>query len=169
MKHLVAVLLLLVGCGSRTPAVATPADPLPASRPAASAPESREDPRPDGVDAMSELLAAWHAEDLPGREALDRQPEAEASLVWLAQNGDVMNTRVRALKLLALYPSPEVAAVLFEIAGEPSNHAALRAGALHGLAGQDLTDPALAELVQKSVDDEDPRVRAAAEAALSSR
>ena len=117
----------------------------------------------DELEAISALLRARHADDLPDAETLQTYPGAEAVLRQLGREGETMVMRTRALALLRFYSSEDSGALLAEIASDGDAHPALRAAAVTGLAGQPLADqPARLELVTASLRDPDPRVGTAA-------
>jgi HEAT repeat protein len=118
---------------------------------------------PADVDAIASLLRARHVKDLPDAEALSRYPTAEASLRYLAETGDTMVVRTRALSLLQYFSSEPTGALLIKMASDKTLHPALRAAAITGLAGQPLDrQPERLEVVIEALRDEDPRVGVAA-------
>jgi hypothetical protein len=162
--------LVLVACATNAEtAPALQAAPLPArSSPPPSAAAGPTSERPPGTDALEELLRAFHPEDLPSKDALAHHPGAHDSLVWLASNGEPLSMRARALTLLAHHPSPTSSDLLVDVASNPGSHPSLRAAALLGLGGHDLAgDASLRALVEAGLTDPDPRVRHAAERALT--
>lgn len=115
------------------------------------------------LDAITALLRARHSEDLPSAEQLASYPTAEASLQQLAQHGETMLIRTRALLLLRHFDSATTSTVLLDVVQDARAHPALRAAAVGGLAGQPLADrPEQLELVVTALRDADPRVGLAA-------
>lgn len=118
---------------------------------------------PADLDVIVALLQARHAEDLPSAEQLANYPSAEASLQLLAQHGETMLIRTRALLLLRHFDSATTGVVLLDIVGDEQAHPALRAAAVGGLAGQPLEDqPQQLAIVVAALRDQDPRVGLAA-------
>lgn len=174
MRNVIVAMMFAAGCGSKTPEpveasteMAEPADPLPRARPAVTTVAPVSD-APEGTAELQSMLMAWHSEDLPTREVLDHHAKAEGSLLWMAQNGQTMVIRVRAMRLLGFYPSAEAGQLLDGIASDGSQHASLRAGAMRGLGGQDLTaEHVWRETLEKGLGDDDMRVQIAAVDALT--
>ena len=174
---LLLVATSLVACGSpkssapSEPAaqqVAQPAGPLPEGRRAVTTPAAAE-PAPEGVAELDSLLRAWHKEDLPTRDALEKHTDAEDSLIWLAKNGDIMSVRVRALQLLRYYPDDTAGDVLLAIAADDAAHPTLQAAAIRGMSGQDLrTKASLRDAAVGGLTSTDIRVGLAAVEVLSS-
>lgn len=145
----------LAGCGPRQ--VSVPDEPAPTTWSKGTAPEptatlaeapararpvlvsSEVPPQPPSAVAIRPLLAVRHKEDLPDRGQLDAVAEGPEGLIWHARWGDTVAHRGRALELLGLYPESAVRELLVEIAADSGELVAVRAGALWGLAGQDLT------------------------------
>jgi hypothetical protein len=118
---------------------------------------------PADLDAIQSLLQARHTEDLPSAEQLASYPSAEASLQQLAQHGETMLIRTRALLLLRHFGSAATGVLLLDIVGDAQAHPALRAAAVGGLAGQPLEDqPEQLATVVAALRDGDPRVGLAA-------
>lgn len=118
---------------------------------------------PADLDTITSLLKARHTEDLPSAEQLARYPSAEASLQQLAQHGDTMLIRTRALLLLRHFHSDATGVLLLDILADAQAHPALRAAAVSGLAGQPLEDrPEQLAIVVAALGDRDPRVGLAA-------
>jgi hypothetical protein len=118
---------------------------------------------PADLEAIAKLLQARHVEDLPSAEQLARYPSAEASLQQLAQHGESMVVRTRALLLLRHFDSASSGVLLLGIVGDAQAHPALRAAAVTGLAGQPLDErPEQFEMVVAALADGDPRVGLAA-------
>ncbi len=132
--------------------------------------ESREtDPQVDAGEAPADLetirslLQARHAEDLPSAEQLGKYPSAEASLRTLAEHGETMALRVRALALLEHFDSAATGELLTRVVTDLAAHPALRAAALTGMTGQPLDQqPARLPGVVAALRDADPRVQTAA-------
>lgn len=169
----VLFLAVLAACGSpKSPPADAPSEGLtPSVQPSGTrepTPEAPSGERPAGTDGLEELLRAWHAEDLPGPEVLDAHEDAEASLIWLGSHGEPMVMRVRALTLLKHRGTPTARAALMAVAQNRTLHAAVQAGALAGLGGQDLANDAEARaLVEAGLSDRDLRVQMAAIGALT--
>jgi HEAT repeat protein len=118
---------------------------------------------PADLESIAALLSARHVEDLPSAEQLSRYPSAEASLQQLAQHGETMLIRTRALSLLRHFGSAETGTLLVEIIGDAKAHPALRAAAVTGMGGQPLEErPEQLEIVAAALADQDPRVGLAA-------
>ena len=118
---------------------------------------------PADLATIRSLLQARHAEDLPSAEQLAHYPSAEASLRYLAEQGETMVLRVRALALLEHYGSDATGELLTRFAADLELHPALRAAALTGMAGQALDDqPERLAVVVAALHDGDPRVGVAA-------
>lgn len=118
------LVLLLAACAEPVDSVALRAAPPPAAPTEA----------PEAAAALASLLRARHLEDLPTREVLDRHPEPDVALAWLARHGDSTLVRTRALSLLGLFPERDHGALLAEHAAA-DQHPSIRAAALDGLAG----------------------------------
>lgn len=115
------------------------------------------------VETLTALLKARHADDLPSPEQLAKYPSAEASLRHIAEQGDTMLVRVRALSLLRHFDSTASGELLAAIATNAQLHPSLRAAAVTGLAGQALADqPERLAIVVAALRDVDPRVGLAA-------
>jgi hypothetical protein len=113
------------------------------------------------------LLLARHVDDLPSRATLDHHPGAEQSLHRLARTDVKLVVRARALQLLGLYPTRESEAILVQVAQDAGQPEKLRAAALHGLGGYDLSARAdLREIVLAQLDSPDAMVAVAAVVAL---
>jgi hypothetical protein len=118
---------------------------------------------PADVERLTALLKARHAEDLPSADKLAEYPTAEASLRHIAEHGETMVIRVRALSLLRHFDSAASGELLAKVAGDTQLHPALRAAAVTGLAGQALADqPERLAIVVAALRDDDPRVGLAA-------
>jgi hypothetical protein len=118
---------------------------------------------PADLDTIAKLLQARHVEDLPSAEKLASYPSAEASLQQLAQHGETMLIRTRALLLLRHFDSAATGVLLLDILGDEQAHPALRAAAVSGLAGQPLADrPEQLAIVVAALAEQDPRIGLAA-------
>lgn len=106
--------------------------------------------------SLEQRLRARHDEDLPDRAALDRLPQSEAGLTWLAGHADTLLVRARALDLLGLYAGDAARGVLLAALTDTSSHDKLRRAAVLGLARFDLaTDTTVrAALVARLADDD---------------
>lgn len=148
------LLLLVLGCNKTTPAAKPvdlqPGDPVPAQKTVVPAEHER----------LHSLLQAWHAEDLPDRDALVTNGAPE-SLVWIADNDAMLVIRERALLLLQHFPNDN--ATCRQVFGDPAQHAKLRAASIRCLASVDLmADATLRNQMLGALRDEDPRVGTAA-------
>lgn len=148
---LIVTLAWMVGCSAKTDAPAT-ASPTTEPAPASDAPSS--------VAAVKALLGARHTEDLPTAETLAAHENAGAALRYLADNGETMGLRARALATMRHVPSDETSTFLVTKA-TTARHPTLRAAALRGLAGPSLSAE-VQELATSSLRDPDPRIGLAA-------
>ena len=125
-------------------------------------------PADDSLDPsdVRDILLAHHSEDLPPKAVLDRHPDAAAKLAAIATTDRLLIVRARALTLLSHYPDTDTRSLLLAIANDDAEHPKLRAAALHGLAGHDLTPADVRATVESRLTDPDPRVAAAAHTAL---
>lgn len=118
---------------------------------------------PADLHTIQSLLRARHTEDLPSAEQLASYPSAEASLQQLAQHGETMLIRTRALLLLRHFGSAATGVLLLDMLGDMQAHPALRIAAVHGLAGQSLEDqPEHLAIVVAALGDGDSRIGLAA-------
>ena len=91
---------------------------------------------PADVPTLRGLLAAHHVADLPDGDTLRGYETGEASLQWLANYGDSMATRTRALMLLEHFGTDGTRAFALDYLGHDEPQ--LQAAAITALAGQDL-------------------------------
>jgi hypothetical protein len=165
MKRRILGVCWLVTCGSLLACHAGPEESVDAAAAAQPRADASVDagPAPADVDTIRALLRARHADDLPSAEQLARYPSAEASLRHLAEHGETMVIRVRALALLEHFGSDATGELLLRVVADAQLHPALRAAALTGMAGQPLDDQPERQLaVIASLADPDPRVGIAA-------
>jgi len=121
---------------------------------------------PASAAEISKRLAVRHIEDLPDAEGLAKYANAEAALVFIADNDDKMVVRVRALTLLRHYPSPRTLSFLSERAVGADLHPTVKAGAMRGLEGHNDVSTVVA-LLTKGMRDKDVRVAIAAARSLA--
>ena len=123
---------------------------------------------PEGTATIASLLAARHAEDLPEAETLAAHANAEASLRWLAREGEGLAVRTRALMSLRFYGSEETRELLLGVLTDEGTHPALRAAAITGTGGLEFRDTdELRVLIEAGQSSADPRVQKAATRRLS--
>ncbi|TNE90912.1 MAG: hypothetical protein EP330_07055 [Deltaproteobacteria bacterium] len=169
-----ALFLMLAGCPAPTAPEATPEAAVPAVAEPATLPTEREAsepqpdapvlPKPESATALESMLMAQHSEDLPDKAKLDTVDGAAAGLAWLADFGDPLVLRARALDLLGYYPP---GAEQLRTTARESSLPKLQAAALFGLARTDLAaDPQGRELARTLARHSDERVAMAAVAAL---
>lgn len=103
------------------------------------APEYEHRGAPAGTDALATQLRTHHAEDAPVGVALRDVGGAEQALHYLAENGELMLERQRALAYLRHFPSDETRALLLRVASSDELRSGLRATALRSLA--EISDP----------------------------
>ena len=142
-------LSFLAACGSSPPGEASDPEPVTETEvsttttevPAeAEATDDRYADAPEGTGTIASLLMAHHTEDLPDAETLHAHPEAEASLLWLADHGDRLVLRVRALAALRFFSGPDTRAAVLRFLGDGAAHPTLRAAAATGSGGLALDD-----------------------------
>lgn len=115
-------------------------DAAPAAHtPTPRAPDYESHGAPAGTDALAAQLRARHAEDAPTGEALRALEGAEPALHFLAENGELMIERQRALAYLQHFPSDETRALLVRVASSEAQRAGLRTTALRSLIA--ISDP----------------------------
>lgn len=167
-----ALLLILAACGTRqaptstpdaTPdaaRVATPAVPatLDVTRtpptPTVDVPEA-----PGGVTAITGLLSAHHTDDLPEQSTLDAHDDALESLVWVANHGDVLAVRGRAMHLLGNYDDESAIQTQRSAVEDMDGHPIIVASAIRGLTARGLDqDGEVYALILKRGADTDLRV-----------
>jgi len=175
MRPLVPLLLLASACRSPSAAEPPPQAVVESSERQelfATPPESRAEVpdlnddlsgAPASTGAISELLSARHAQDLPDRATLDAHADADEALAWLARNGSTAALRVRATRALGLFPDRDHDELLVEYARPTAPHPTLRAAALQALAALPVErrTPHSAVL-QQALQSDDPRVVGAA-------
>jgi hypothetical protein len=98
---------------------------------------------PEKFSGIHEVLMDATSEKEPGNMAYNNHPEPIIALRWFARYGDEEKVRVFALHALGLYPTPENTTVLSEVAMNPKEPVAVRAGALRGLGRYDLEQEGL--------------------------
>jgi hypothetical protein len=126
-----------------------------------------EPPSQEQIDELRPLLFARHPRDLPDRDTLAAHPNAEATLIHLADNDDRMIVRERALLLLGHFATSSAEEFLTAAASEPERDPRLRAAAIAGLGKYDLEGRAdLREAVIAQLEHADLRVGFAAVQAL---
>lgn len=154
-------LVFLVGCGSAEPTASTSAvvDGTQTSDDATttSSSDARFVGAPEGTATIATLLLARHAGDLPDAAALARHPSPEASLVWLAEHGDPLIVRVRALASMRWFAGDAVRAEVLATLRDDTLHPTLRAAAATGSAGLTLDDE-LSAALQHANETGDPRI-----------
>jgi hypothetical protein len=95
-------------------------------------------PPPEDVPTIRGLLGARHVADLPAGETLRGYETGEASLQWLANYGDAMATRTRALMLLEHFGTEGTRTFALDYLGQGEPQ--LQAAAVSALSGQTLDD-----------------------------
>lgn len=177
MKRMTTALALVaVACGT-SPVVVQAEEPVTATSrgtitPSATEPddtpaEEPEEPTdtfaeaPANVDTIRALLGAHHVADLPDGETLAQYETGEESLIWLADHGDTMMVRVRALSLLQHYAS--ATARDYALSHLDETNPQLYAAAVTALSGHDLeSEPDLLAAVADALLVDDFRVALAA-------
>ncbi len=123
-------------------------------------------PPPADTATLRGLLAARHVADLPNGDTLRGYETGEASLQWLANYGDTMATRTRALMLLKHFGTEGTRA--FALDHMNQDEPQLQAAAITALAGQDLdAAPELVESIAAALRTADVRIALAALTTLS--
>ena len=89
---------------------------------------------PESAQSIYHLVNAKHKEDLPDKTTLDAYPNATDGLLWLAENGDKLGIRSRALSLLGFYPSDSSKALVDAQLSAPEAHHLLKSGAYNAIA-----------------------------------
>ena len=92
------------------------------------------DQAPEIGKKLLPLLSAHHLDDLPSKQILDRQENAELGLVWIAKSEHNIGIRSRAIHLLHFYSSAETTEFLISVAGNDSENYLLRSAALSSIA-----------------------------------
>lgn len=170
--QLVSLSLALAACGAppvdstqeeRAQEESAPAD---VTAPDVSVDDDRYEGAPAGTRGLVSLLMARHVEDLPTADVLHAHEDAEASLRWLALEGDRLVLRVRALMSSRHFSSAETRALLLGVLRDESAHASLRGGAARGSGGLVL-DEELRAALEAARASGDPRVARAVDARLA--
>lgn len=140
MKTLIKTLsicLLLCSCSNSSTQLPETSKKEEAKPPASQTKTLSQDERIAGVRG---LLQARHIVDLPSKAVLDHREDAAGSLRWLATQDKIQAIRVRALTLLRHYPDDATAAILIEVAQSETERSGIRAAALRGMVGFDLSE-----------------------------
>lgn len=116
---------------------------------------------PAGTDDLARQLRARHAEDLPQVDELLKRSHAAESLRYVANHGQLLIERQRALSLLRHFPSPETRALLIRVGGDDEALVPLRAAALRSLRVlTDAQDDEAQRVIAAARLSEDARIRA---------
>jgi len=98
---------------------------------------------PKKFSGVHDVLKGATIDKEPGNMAYNNHPEPIVALRWFARYGAEESVRIFALRALGLYPTPENIVVLSEVAMNPKEVVAVRAGALRGLGRYDLEQEGL--------------------------
>ena len=91
------------------------------------------------MERLMMLLSARHPEGLPNASLWADLPDAANALRWIVEHAPLNLQRERALIALRHYPNQVNKSLLMTYALESNFHHLIRAGAMHGLSGQNLS------------------------------
>lgn len=138
-----------------------------AQQPVHAAPDKVAVTPPTNHVLIEQMLSARHPEDLPGAAQWSQVDNAEDGLLWLATHGRLDRHRQRALAALRFFESDQARELLMERATSPRHTSLVRAGAMEGLQGQNLSDPQCVRVAQTDTT-QDERLAALQSAVLAS-